>query len=845
MRRLFGTLREHLHVLIVVTVLTLVMTFPTIVYVFKTDVFWHPAGTSHDVYIKFWDIWYGKQFLTGQADPFYTKQVFYPEGLSLAFHPFGLPHIIAVNALKILLPTSNALSLAYLLIVVLCALSAYAYLLWLFKDKWVALFGAVVVGFSPHVVGHPNHPDIAFIATIPAAVYCIHRGIKENRRVLVALAGLLTGLTSTIILYVYVCLLFTLGFIVIALAIARWRDNRFWLNVMLLMAIIALSSYWRVYPLLASSESLASAANWHGHEEIHTDVISYFINHNNPFFDRLFSSISSDVARNKLSSTSYLGYLPLLLISVGMLTTFARRKMAPWAFICAFFLILRLGSHLVVNGAVFDYILLPKYYLNQLLPAVFNSFWEADLFMMGALLPFAVLSCYGLVATQKRYASIAKPRVILALIAIVALEYHIPVRTDRIFPVGDGAISEARFAFLEWLEQEDDEIRLVNLPMGRQQSKIYNLYQSLSGYPHAEGAISRTPDSAFDYIRANLLLNTWHQQQPISCELVEREVYFTALSQLQADGFSHVVYHMDFMDAEAISNSFREVEASFMNEYVQIFRLNDLREGCTNEQSAHYSFTRAYADALAQRSIIDDRPGLVLVFPPTVRAADHFLRYHRHFADIDHTVVTVTSDEQAGIETRLSDINWTISSSELEEYAALWLVNKPLEFDAEQTPAFQDWFIKRFHFCQRFQKDDRAVVNLYLRAGIPCSAIDLSSEMEVQYDSGVRLHNLSYTAGDDELHFYLAWTNTTRDNYAYSIQFFDEDGQKPLQDDKVIYRDLLAVHDIDASSLSAGVYSIQLIVYDFETQVSIGGTLSDGGQRFDRELEIAKIEWKP
>ena len=154
MLRISNTLREHRHFFVVVVLLTLVTTFPTIVYVFKTDVFWHPAGAHRDVYIKIWDVWYGGQFLSGQADRFHTDLLFYPEGTSLVFHPFFIPHIIVVNALNILLPLSNAFSLAYLLIIVISALSAYVYLHWLFKDKWIALLGAVVFGFSPIVVGH-------------------------------------------------------------------------------------------------------------------------------------------------------------------------------------------------------------------------------------------------------------------------------------------------------------------------------------------------------------------------------------------------------------------------------------------------------------------------------------------------------------------------------------------------------------------------------------------------------------------------------------------------------------------------------------------------------------------
>ena len=548
--RLRGLLREHRHVLIVVTLLTLVTTFPTIVKVFKTDVFWHPAGTSRDVYLKFWDVWYGGQFLAGQADPFYTDLLFYPEGLSLAFHSYSWPHIIAVNALSVILPVSNAFSLTYILIIALCAFAAYAYLAWLFSDKWIALFGAVVFGLSPHVVGHPYHVEIAFIASIPLAVYCFHRGTKENRPLLVIAAGLLTGLTALVSFYSFVCLLIILGLLVPALAVARWRDKRFWINIALLTLAVAISSLLRVYPMLAHKDAFGQVAMWHGQEEVKVDAISFLVNHKSPLFRPLVESNPQVFSGNLVSYSSNLGLLPLLLIGVGMLTPVTRRMMAPWALLCALFLILRMGSRLVVNGAVYPDILLPKHILNQLFPVVFASFWEADHFMMGALLPLAVLACYGLVALRKRYASLARPAVILALIAIVALEYHIPVQTDRIFPLGDGTMSAERLAFLDWLDQEDGDIRLINLPMGRNQSKIYNLYQSLSGFPHAEGAIARTPNSAFDYIRANLLLNGWHRSYPIRCDNVEREAYLTALARLQQDGFSHVVHHRHILRLE-------------------------------------------------------------------------------------------------------------------------------------------------------------------------------------------------------------------------------------------------------------------------------------------------------
>ena len=153
---------------------------------------------NYDVYIKYWDVWYGGQFLAGKADRFYTDLMFLSAWHIPQPSPLLIPQIIVVNALGVLLPLSNAISLTYLLITATSALSAYAYLLWLFKDKRIALFGACLFGFSPHVAGHPYHPDIAFMATVPLALYCFHRGMREGRARLITLAGLLTGLTTVI-----------------------------------------------------------------------------------------------------------------------------------------------------------------------------------------------------------------------------------------------------------------------------------------------------------------------------------------------------------------------------------------------------------------------------------------------------------------------------------------------------------------------------------------------------------------------------------------------------------------------------------------------------------------------
>ena len=77
-----NTLRQHLHFLIM-PLLIIVMTWPMANIIFDVETVRWPAGPG-DTYMKYWDAWYGKLVLAGQADLYHTDLLFYPNGLSLA-----------------------------------------------------------------------------------------------------------------------------------------------------------------------------------------------------------------------------------------------------------------------------------------------------------------------------------------------------------------------------------------------------------------------------------------------------------------------------------------------------------------------------------------------------------------------------------------------------------------------------------------------------------------------------------------------------------------------------------------------------------------------------------------
>ena len=836
MERIRKTLGEHCHFLVITSVLTLVVTFPTIVYVFRTDVFWLPTGTSTDAYIKLWDMWYGGQMLAGKADRFYTELMFYPNGVSLTYHPLMIPQVIVVSVLKSIMPVSNAFSLSYLMIVFTTALSAYVYLLYLVEEKWIALFGAVMFGFSPHVVGHPNHPDTAFIATLPLALYFFHRGVLEYRSRFIIVSGLLTGLTTVVIMYAFVCLLLTLGLYIFAFAVSRWHRRSYWKMILILMLVVAASGAWRVFPMISDSNTFDAAVQWHREHEVRNDLISNFVNHNNPILGPVMDAVLQTPEKARISATSYLGLLPMLLIGFGLLYRKSRRQMLPWLALGTVFLILRLGPLLHVNGSTYHDIRLPKYYLNQLLPFAFASFSETDNFMMGALLPLAVLSCFGLVALCRERRMQIRPLFVLLLIAVLVFEYYVPIR--------ENVIGDDQTAFHDWLAGEDyKDIRLVNVPMGRDNSKIYNLYQSLSGYPHAEGAISRTPHVAFDYIRGNHLLTQWYGMQSAVCGWHNEESYLAASQQLEDDGFTHVVFHRTLEDDELIADSFLGVDPSYEDAYVSIYRMGDLRDSCPSHGGAAHKFTSPYSELLLAPSIVHERPGIVLTFHPSRPADPDFLRLYGLMTADRERLVQLSHDTEGHLVVQSSSLEISGLASVESSANAFWIVNDPRETVLTEVAAYREWLARHFKNCRRFVDRADGTINLYISRDFPCEAVGESSELGVLYDNGDHLHNFYLERDTDGLRLYLVRTAATERQTHFSLQLFDSNNEMVFQNDGAISGNGVSAHDVDISSLSVGSFEARLILYDYETGASHGGIHRESGERFERALEVATIDF--
>ena len=115
------------------------------------------------------------------------------------------------------------------------------------------------------------------------------------------------------------------------------------------------------------------------------------------------------------------------------------------------------------------------------------------------------------------------------------------------------------------------------------------------------------------------------------------------------------------------------------------------------------------------------------------------------------------------------------------------------------------------------------------------------SRFQVDYDNRARLVNALVETTRDFLEIQFIWSNLPSEPHSVSLQVFDADGAKVHNQDSTIGHISLARHRVDISSLPPGNYAVKLIMYNFETRVSVPGTVIESGSRFERELEIATI----
>ena len=374
-----------------------------------------------------WALWWTRQALLvlGQS-PFFSRYLFYPEGVSLLFHPLDVSDGLLALPLYGLLGGDTAYNLLVLLSFVLAGYGAYLLALELTGRPGASFVAGLVFGLSPYHflrvdLGHLN---LAAIQWLPFFVLCLLRYLERGSK----RAGLLavfflafTALNSWY--YVVYCGL-------LALAAVFWptpgpfaaRLGR--VGLVLGAAALLLSPLWLPMAQQLRATSLVGAHDPLRHS---VDLASFWLPGPPSTWAGRFEGVWAVYAaqNREPGASAYLGYVALGLAAAGV-GLGRRGRVGWWLAVGLGFALLALGPQLQAGGRVLE-LPLPYALLARIFPA-FSITGIPGRFVVMTSLALAVLAAAGLAGLSRHlgpYGRLAW----LAAALLVGLEYlAVPVR---------------------------------------------------------------------------------------------------------------------------------------------------------------------------------------------------------------------------------------------------------------------------------------------------------------------------------------------------------------------------------------------------------------------------------
>ena len=381
-----------------------------------------------------------------------------------------------------------------------------------------------------------------------------------------------------------------------------------------------------------------------------------------------------------------------------------------------------------------------------------------------------------------------------------------------------------QLGWIDWLKEEGSgaDTRLIHLPMGRNQSKRYGYFQSLHGFPHAEGVAARTPGQSYKYIDSNLLLSAWRNDRAIVCGGENERAYMQAADRLRADGFTHIIHHDWTPDSNGAFASFARIPSVYDDRFARIYLVEDLRLACENPPALGAS-AALRAQASTQDRALWQVDSLAAITIHRDALVTWRMPYSQMRADL------ASEGRRAYLE-RL-----------LNATAAVVLEDRKRARTDATARTYRDWLFQDFHRCGALEDAADGQREALLRHGYPCELVMSRSPLLIDYDNGARLGNLLLESRGRTIDLFFLWLGFADEMHSFSLQLLDAEGERVLGHDQIIEKRELAHYLIDASALPPGDYEAKLIVYNYATRKSVPGVIVRSRHAFQREVNAGSV----
>ena len=517
------------------------------------------AGEGYDLCVSLWDMKWVERFVFEGESALYTDYLFYPEGVSLAYHSTSWSSAFFALPLRAVFGPVAGYNLFFLLQTAASGFAMFLLVRRLVGRTDAALLAGFVFAFSPYRLTQASaHPNLGSLMFMPLLLLCFDLALETKRRKWALWTGacLAALLVTGIHIFIMSCSgilalwLFRVGF-------GGFRQERFW-NVSLwgAAACVAFCAPFLFQYLGANSDEFGTALAVEGSRG-QTDLLAFVTpsKYHTVFGDFVKPAYQS--FRQSFHWHAYIGFVPMFLGFVGIWASVKQRRIAPYSVLLVLYFLLALGGALQIGGKLYD---LPMPFdLVSWFPAV-QAIRSADRFNLMICLVLPVVLALGYTKIFKRQAPWA-----LGIVGLlVGFEYlQIPYLTM------DAALAAPRAALLE----EEQQGVLLEVPLFRKNAKRPMFAQTMHGRKLISGMVAREPGSAYDYIKASPLLKAFNTYPPPT--FVAKSMDLAGEWQkLKDDGVSHVIYTRPDKDGDY------KAWASFFSTQPVVYGANSWGERC-------------------------------------------------------------------------------------------------------------------------------------------------------------------------------------------------------------------------------------------------------------------------
>ncbi|RME75110.1 MAG: hypothetical protein D6784_08590 [Chloroflexi bacterium] len=378
-----------------------------------------------------WALWWTRLSLLslGQS-PFFTRYLFYPEGVTLLFHPVDVADGLLAIPLWGVLGSDASYNVMILLSFVLGGWGAYLLALDLTGCRWASFVAGLVFALSPYhflrlQIGHLN---LSTVQWIPFYSLFLLRFVRRGDWRSAGLAVFfLTWMALHSWYYVVYCGMLSLVVLLWPLPPVRRAVSAGRVGLVLGGAVVILS------PLLLPMFQLLGETTLVGeHDPLRhsVDVYSFFVPGPTSSWAEWFEDVwISYAAHNREPGASaYPGYVALVLALSGVVHQQWRRAVTWWWAVALLFTGLALGPQLQIDGQILP-VSLPYRWLTQAIP-IFAITGIPGRMVVITSLALAMLTAYGLTGwLAKLNRSNIRWRMGVAVVLLVGLEYSaVPIQ---------------------------------------------------------------------------------------------------------------------------------------------------------------------------------------------------------------------------------------------------------------------------------------------------------------------------------------------------------------------------------------------------------------------------------